>query len=116
MSNNNLCEETISRTDEGQPRPKYIFNKCGTNLYFFTLQRFGPSPSLNFKGMLTSSYFCLWQNSVITIVLNPLKSCNRFGEMEKVQVVLDGHSGRSRGFAFIYYASVDDAAEVGEQI
>ena len=25
---------------------KYIFNKCGTNIYFFTLQRFGPSPSL----------------------------------------------------------------------
>ena len=41
----NLCEETISRTDEGQPRPKYIFNKCGTNIYFFTLQRFGQSPS-----------------------------------------------------------------------
>ena len=31
---------TISRTDEGQPRPKCIFNKCGTNIYFFTLQRF----------------------------------------------------------------------------
>ena len=45
----NLCEETISRTDEGQPRPKYIFNKCGTNIYFFTLQRFGASPSPNFK-------------------------------------------------------------------
>jgi len=45
----NLCEETISRTDEGQPRPKYIFNKCETNIYFFTLQRFGPSTSLNFK-------------------------------------------------------------------
>ena len=41
--------ETISRTDEGQPRPKYIFNKCGTNIYFFTLQRFGPSPSPNLK-------------------------------------------------------------------
>ena len=39
----------IIRTDEGQPRPKYIFNKCGTNIYFFTLQRFGPSPALNFK-------------------------------------------------------------------
>ena len=25
-----------------------IFNKCG-NIYFFTLQKFGPSPSLNFK-------------------------------------------------------------------
>ena len=44
----NLCEETISRSDEGQPRPKYVFNKCGTNIYFFTLQRFGPSPSPNF--------------------------------------------------------------------
>ena len=39
----------LLRTDEGEPRPKYIFNKCGTNIYFFTLQRFGPSPSLNFK-------------------------------------------------------------------
>ena len=36
-------------SDEGQPRPKYIFNKCGTNIYFVTLQRFGPSPSPNFK-------------------------------------------------------------------
>ena len=39
----------IVGTDEGQPGPKYIFNKCGTNIYFFTLQRFGPSPSPNFK-------------------------------------------------------------------
>ena len=35
----------IVRNDEGQPRPKCISNKCGTNIYFFTLQRFGPSPS-----------------------------------------------------------------------
>ena len=39
------------RTDEGQPRPKYNFNKCGTNIYFFNLQRFGPSPSPNFKAL-----------------------------------------------------------------
>ena len=39
----------ITRTDEGQPRPKYIFNKCGTNIYFFTLKRFGPSSSPKFK-------------------------------------------------------------------
>ena len=25
--------ETISRTDEVQPRPKYIFNKCGTSTF-----------------------------------------------------------------------------------
>ena len=43
--------EKISRTDDGQPRPKYFFNKCGTNIYFFTLQRFGPSPSPNFKAI-----------------------------------------------------------------
>ena len=43
----------IVRTDEGQPRPKYIFNKCGTNIYLFTLQRFGPSSTLpNFKSII----------------------------------------------------------------
>ena len=46
----------IVRTDEGQPRLKYIFNKCGTNIYFFTLQRFGPSPSPNFKFLFTASF------------------------------------------------------------
>ena len=25
----------VVRTDEDQPRPKYIFNKSGTNIYFF---------------------------------------------------------------------------------
>ena len=25
----------IARTDEGQPRPKYTINKCGTNIYTF---------------------------------------------------------------------------------
>ena len=45
----NTKQHILIRTDEGQPRPKYIFNKCGTNIYFFTLQRFGPSPSPNFK-------------------------------------------------------------------
>ena len=54
--------ETISRTDEGQPRPKYIFNKCETSIYFFTLQRFGPSQSPNFKyfkRLYNSNTFCL---------------------------------------------------------
>merc|ERR1712025_1121939 len=35
----------------------------------------------------------------------------KFGPLEKVQVVLDGHSGRSRGFAFIYYETIEDATE-----
>merc|ERR1719383_208391 len=39
------------------------------------------------------------------------KEFGRFGRLEKVQVVLDGHSGRSRGFAFVYFENVDDATE-----
>ena len=73
----NLCEETISRTDEGQPRPKYIFYKCGTNIYFFTLQRFGPSPSPNFKCVNRFPYSLdvLLHNSIwissISVCLSP---------------------------------------------
>ena len=34
----------------GSTQTEIYFNKCGTNIYFFfTLQRFGPSPSPNFK-------------------------------------------------------------------
>jgi len=39
----------ILRTDKGQPRPKYIFNKCGTNIYFINSMRFGSSLTPNFK-------------------------------------------------------------------
>ena len=59
---NQFVTETISRTDEGQPRPKYIFNKCGPNIYFFTLQRFGPLPSPNFKRKKESFGFFSKQN------------------------------------------------------
>jgi len=44
------------------------------------------------------------------------KEFGRFGNLDKVQVVLDGHSGRSRGFAFIYYDSVDDAEEARDKM
>ena len=39
----------LSDMYEGQPRLKYIFNICGTTIYFFTLQRFGIGSSPNFK-------------------------------------------------------------------
>ena len=38
-------------------RPKYIFNKCETNIYFFTLHRFAPSPSLNFRLFFSPKLF-----------------------------------------------------------
>jgi len=44
------------------------------------------------------------------------KEFGRFGNLDKVQVVLDGHSGRSRGFAFIYYDSIDDAEEARDKM
>ena len=31
-----------------------LVNKCGTNIYFFTLQRFGSSPSPNFRSFFNS--------------------------------------------------------------
>ena len=35
----------------------------------------------------------------------------RYGPLEKIQVVLDGHTGRSRGFAFVYFENIEDATE-----
>jgi len=37
------------------------------------------------------------------------KEFSKFGPLQKVQIVLDGKTGRSRGFAFVYFESVDDA-------
>lgn len=39
----------------------------------------------------------------------------KYGPLTKVQVVLDAKTGRSRGFAFIYFDHVDDATEAKEQ-
>ena len=68
----------ILLTDEGQPRPKYIFNKCGTNIYFFLLtevwsititklkkQSFQNGP---FKKHLFSIFQCLENDSLLTPV------------------------------------------------
>ena len=44
------------------------------------------------------------------------KHFSTFGRIEKCQVVLDGHSGRSRGFAFIYFESIDDATEARKEM
>jgi len=34
---------------------------------------------------------------------------SKFGPLEKIQVILDGKSGQSRGFAFVYFKSREDA-------
>ncbi|XP_071527193.1 transformer-2 protein homolog beta-like isoform X10 [Panulirus ornatus] len=36
---------------------------------------------------------------------------DKFGPLEKVQVVLDSKTGKSRGFAFVYFESLKDATE-----
>jgi len=40
----------------------------------------------------------------------------RFGKLTKVQVVLDGPTKRSRGFAFIYYERTEDAEKAREEM
>merc|ERR1711994_212802 len=42
------------------------------------------------------------------------KGFSKFGPLEKVTVVLDGKTGRSRGFAFIYFESQEDAKAAKE--
>lgn len=42
------------------------------------------------------------------------KEFSKFGPLEKVQVVLDGKTGRSRGFAFVYFESTEDAKAAKE--
>merc|ERR1739848_78568 len=39
---------------------------------------------------------------------------SKFGPLERVQVILDGKSGHSRGFAFVYFESQEDAKAAKE--
>lgn len=39
----------------------------------------------------------------------------RYGDLEDVNVVYDRQSGRSRGFAFVYYRNMDDAIEAKDR-
>ena len=40
----------------------------------------------------------------------------RYGKIDRVQVVLDGPTKRSRGFAFIYFDTVDDAEKARDNL
>jgi len=40
---------------------------------------------------------------------------SKYGPIDKVQVILDAKTGRSRGFAFIYFEHKEDATEAKEQ-
>ncbi|XP_045112386.1 transformer-2 protein homolog alpha-like isoform X7 [Portunus trituberculatus] len=40
---------------------------------------------------------------------------DKFGPLEKVQVVLDSKTGKSRGFAFVYFESQKDATEAKDE-
>ncbi|XP_045475097.1 transformer-2 protein homolog alpha-like isoform X2 [Harmonia axyridis] len=39
-----------------------------------------------------------------------------YGPIERVQVVIDAKTGRSRGFSFVYYKNTDDAKQAKEQL
>ncbi|XP_076360947.1 transformer-2 protein homolog beta-like isoform X2 [Tachypleus tridentatus] len=39
----------------------------------------------------------------------------KYGPVEQVQVVYDAQSGRSRGFAFVYFETIEDAEEAKER-
>ena len=67
---------TISRTDEGQTRPKYIFNKMWNQhlLYLLYRARFGSSPSPNFKSIKYNFYKVMsWYESEDTETFHKIK-------------------------------------------
>jgi len=41
---------------------------------------------------------------------------SRFGPLSRVQVVLDGQTGQSRGFAFVYFENLEDARNAKEEM
>jgi len=42
-------------------------------------------------------------------------SFGRFGNLEHINLILDRRSGRSKGFAFLYYADIESAVKAKEQ-
>jgi RNA recognition motif-containing protein len=43
--------------------------------------------------------------------LSLIQEFGKYGPLEKVTIVIDGKSGRSRGFAFIKFQNVEDATQ-----
>jgi len=42
--------------------------------------------------------------------------CDRYGDVDSCQIVYDHATGRSRGFAFVYFKEVDSAVEAKERL
>lgn len=53
--------------------------------------------------------------SIYTKESDILDVFSRYGPIDDVQIVYDAQSGRSRGFAFVYFQNVADAAEAKER-
>lgn len=53
--------------------------------------------------------------SIYTKESDILDVFSRYGPIDDVQIVFDAQSGRSRGFAFVYFQNVADAAEAKER-
>lgn len=53
--------------------------------------------------------------SIYTKEADILDVFSRYGPIDDVQIVYDAQSGRSRGFAFVYFQNVADAAEAKER-
>jgi len=67
--------ETISRTDGGQPRPKYIFNKCKTNILLYRGLVHHHHRILNMLMLTSSPSFRFFPFSSLTYFRLMLASC-----------------------------------------
>ena len=61
----------IVRTDEGQPRSKYIFNKCRPNIYFFYSTEVGSITITKFQkvGHIQLHFFQIYLKNCVVLLL-----------------------------------------------
>jgi len=93
---------TRSRSRSPGPARRHTSRSPMSNRRRHTGSRDNPNPS-SCLGVFGLSFY--------TTERELEKEFGKFGPIEKVQVVLDGKSGRSRGFAFINFEKIEDASE-----
>ena len=92
--------ETISRTDEGQPDRNIFSINVELTSTFFSLQRFGPSPSPNFKAFLAKIkiYHLKWPFVIKKMLVRVFFFFSKYVDMGNKRFVFPNHIQRKISF------------------
>ncbi|XP_050713012.1 transformer-2 protein homolog alpha-like isoform X8 [Eriocheir sinensis] len=92
------------RSRSGSPRNGHDSRRSRRSRHIGTRDNPEPSKCLGVFGL-----------SVYTTERQLHSIFDKFGPLEKVQVVLDSKTGKSRGFAFVYFESQKDASDAKDE-